>query len=208
MLVALRPHSRFLQSLDSLDGLPTHEHSLNGLLEYVQEGTIQWTESFLRACQYYIIEPPIEEAVALHIRIHGSVEHATLLIRLGLCEPSIVDWFHLDPQKKIDQGILFGVDEPKLWEYAKYGHLEVVKYLVSQGADIHANNERALRRACEEGHLDVVKYLVEQGANIHADNEYALHWASRKGHLEVVKYLVSQGADVHARDELALQCAS
>jgi hypothetical protein len=43
---------------------------------------------------------------------------------------------------------------------SKYGHLEVVKYLVEQGADIHANNDRALREAAKNGHLEVVKYMV------------------------------------------------
>jgi ankyrin repeat protein len=48
--------------------------------------------------------------------------------------------------------------------------------------------------ASENGHLDVVKYLVSQGADITADDNYAVRWASFYGHLEVVKYLVSQGA--------------
>jgi hypothetical protein len=39
-----------------------------------------------------------------------------------------------------------------------------------------------------------VKYLVSQGCDIAADDNYAVKWASGCGHLEVVKYLVSQGA--------------
>ena len=42
---------------------------------------------------------------------------------------------------------------------SKYGHLEVVKYLVSNGANIHAQNDWALILASENGHLEVVKYL-------------------------------------------------
>ena len=38
------------------------------------------------------------------------------------------------------------------------GHLDIVKYLVEHGANIHFNN--ALSWALEYGHLDVVKYLV------------------------------------------------
>jgi hypothetical protein len=42
-----------------------------------------------------------------------------------------------------------------------------------------------------------VKYLVSLGADITADNNYAALWACRENHVEVVKYLVSQGtADV------------
>ena len=41
------------------------------------------------------------------------------------------------------------------------------------------------------GHLEVVKYLVENGANIHGRDDLAIRWASENGHLEVVKYLES-----------------
>ncbi|MNY42078.1 Ankyrin repeat protein [compost metagenome] len=82
------------------------------------------------------------------------------------------------------------------------GHLEVVKFLLEQGADIHAESNKALRFAAIEGCLDVVKYLVEQGADIHAQNEGALQTAAQRGHIEVVKCLVEQGApiDVAERD--------
>ena len=89
-----------------------------------------------------------------------------------------------------------------------YGHIEVVKYLVSIGADIHANNNYAIRLASKHGHLEVVKYLVSIGADIHADNDYAIRYASEKGYLEVVKYLVSIGADIHALNDEAIRYAS
>ena len=94
---------------------------------------------------------------------------------------------------------------------SKNGQLEVVKYLVSEGADINNNHPwhgHALGLAAKKGHLEVVKYLIEKGANIHADNDLALQWASGNGHLDVVKYLVESGADIHADDDHALQRAS
>jgi ankyrin repeat protein len=39
------------------------------------------------------------------------------------------------------------------------------------------------------GHLDVVKYLIEHGADVHVGKGIALGRASRNGHLAVVKYL-------------------
>jgi ankyrin repeat protein len=65
----------------------------------------------------------------------------------------------------------------------------VVRYLVSQGAAIHANDDEALRWSANNGHLEIVCYLVEQGANIHAQNDYALRWSAINGHLEVVQQL-------------------
>ena len=43
------------------------------------------------------------------------------------------------------------------------GHIDVIRYLVSQGADIHAHDDLAVRWASENGHLDGVNYLVETG---------------------------------------------
>jgi len=91
---------------------------------------------------------------------------------------------------------------------ACYGHLEVVKFLVENGADIHADNDYALQRAARNGHLEVVKFLVEKGADIHADNDCALRWAAENGHLEVIKFLVEKGADIHANNDFALQWAA
>jgi ankyrin repeat protein len=55
---------------------------------------------------------------------------------------------------------------------SRYGHLAVVKCLISYGADIHAglssprpdivgNNDEAIRLAHSNGHTDVVKCLIE-----------------------------------------------
>ena len=56
--------------------------------------------------------------------------------------------------------------------------MDVVKYLVSQGADVHDDNNCAIRWACANGYLDVAKYLVSQGANILADHNFVLKWAA------------------------------
>ena len=59
-----------------------------------------------------------------------------------------------------------------------------------------------------EGYLNIVKYLVDNGADIHADNDCALRWAARKGNLEVVQYLVGNGANIHADNAWMLNFAT
>src|SRR5581483_1173721 len=78
------------------------------------------------------------------------------------------------------------------WNCEK-GHLSTVQYLVSVGADIHADNNSAVRCASEKGHLSTVQYLVSVGADIHAHDNYAVRWASNNGHLSTVQYLVELG---------------
>jgi len=74
--------------------------------------------------------------------------------------------------------------------------LQMVKYLVEQGADIHLEAEWALRDAAADGLLHIVKYLHSCGADLHANQEGALENAIFHNHLDVVKYLIEQGAVV------------
>lgn len=45
------------------------------------------------------------------------------------------------------------------------GKLATVKFLVENGADFHVNNESPLQVAAGWGHVDVVEYLLSKGAN-------------------------------------------
>ena len=47
-----------------------------------------------------------------------------------------------------------------------------------------------LNMQVHNGHLAVVKFLVSKGADIHANNDYALIYASQNGHLHVVEFLL------------------
>ena len=114
-------------------------------------------------------------------------------------------------------------DELAFREACYFGHLEVVKYLISlnMNINIHADNEDAFRYACFNGYLELVKYLIslnkgikylnleDRNINIHAENEDAFRFACCNGHLEVVKYLISlnENINIHAYNEYAFQIA-
>ena len=78
---------------------------------------------------------------------------------------------------------------------AGFGHLEVVKYLVGQGADVNAtrdNGRPVLHSAAISGDLAVVQYLVEQGADVTAtdnDGYTVLDVAEGRDHTDIVAYL-------------------
>ena len=116
---------------------------------------------------------------------------------------------HSLSSKNIWKKIIKTCDKEKvLMGVAEYGHLEVVKLLLTAGADVHALNNYALRWAATNGHTEVVELLLAAGADVHALNNYALRWAATNGHTEVVELLLAAGADVHADNDQALRMAA
>ena len=99
--------------------------------------------------------------------------------------------------------------ESPLSEASTGGNVEMVKYLVEHGADIHFWEDTPLINASYMGHLDIVKYLLEQGANVNAKNNAALIEAARGGRLNLVKYLAEEhNADIHGQNDDAFRQAS
>ena len=87
---------------------------------------------------------------------------------------------NLSPEEKLETG----VKERLSW---------LVKDALDAGANVHTEDDDALRLASHNGHVKVVKVLLDAGANVHADDDAALRWASYR-HLEVVKTLLDAGA--------------
>jgi len=59
--------------------------------------------------------------------------------------------------------------------------------------DIRLNNNYALCLASENGHLETVKFLISQGLtliDIRSQDDYALRSASKNGYFETVKFLL------------------
>uniref|UniRef100_A0A8C5MVV9 Ankyrin repeat domain 29 n=1 Tax=Leptobrachium leishanense TaxID=445787 RepID=A0A8C5MVV9_9ANUR len=83
------------------------------------------------------------------------------------------------------------------------GHIECVRELVLQGADINVHRESgstALFFAAQQGHNDVVRLLFEFGASTEfttMDGGTALLAASQYGHYRVVETLLKNGANIH-----------
>ena len=82
------------------------------------------------------------------------------------------------------------------------GRLEVVIFLVSQGASLTTRNRAgstALHMPSERGHMEVVIFLVSQGASLNAQCNFGvtpLHYACSMGREDVALMLIERGANV------------
>ena len=92
-----------------------------------------------------------------------------------------------------------------------YWDIEVIKFLVSEGADVNASTSAdyqtlagwaPLHQATTYRDIEVIRYLVSQGADVNTDTLYGrgtpLRAAVRRNDIEMVQLLVSAGADVNA----------
>jgi len=77
---------------------------------------------------------------------------------------------------------------------------KLITNLISQGIDIHFDNEAVLIWAIENNEIDIVKILINKGACI-KNNDFALQMATTdENRIEIVELLLKNGANKHALD--------
>lgn len=91
-----------------------------------------------------------------------------------------------------------GLWEKSLISAADNGRLNYIKYFVTFGADVKANNYEALKVAAKKGHLDIVRYLIKKSNpnNVSTIIPEALRLAAIHGHFDVLKCL----AEIDVKD--------
>ena len=93
-------------------------------------------------------------------------------------------------------------------EAAEEGHVDAMRWLQAQGADVNARNDNGstpMHDAAWKGHVDAMRWLQAQGADVNArDKKYGdtpMHDAAWKGQVDAMRWLQAQGADVNARND-------
>lgn len=107
------------------------------------------------------------------------------------------EWACQYNHREIINHLSFVHDNMLLSIAARHGHLNILKYLIDHGGDIHHNGDEPFRWAANNGQLDMIRYLLEYCS---PDRE-ALHTGFRhgviNGHLNIVRQLISHGVDIY-----------
>lgn len=121
----------------------------------------------------------------------GSVECVTVLLEYGD-----------DVNERHD-------DMSALHLAAFYGHVDMLKLLISKGCQVswcsRRSGETPLHRAAVRGHTECVRVLLDSGAVIDAKDSMGntpLHQASFFGRIDCAGLLVEAGADVNAKNSI------
>jgi ankyrin repeat protein len=146
--------------------------------------------------------------VNLPKNINNILVHAC---RVG--QTKIVEYLISCENKMGVQADIHFKDDWAIREACENGNLEIVKLLVSFGANIqYVNNRETFYRATENGFLNMIEYMVSNNSEVGNqltidDYNVALGIASDYGRLGIVEYLISIGADKYYDDHSAFYSA-
>ncbi len=74
------------------------------------------------------------------------------------------------------------------------GHIQIVNFLIENGADVHALNDIAIKSAIENHHINIAKLLLDVGVNIVYND--IIYRASIYGHLDILEHILNLGVPV------------
>ncbi|XP_055711543.1 ankyrin-3-like [Phlebotomus papatasi] len=144
--------------------------------------------------------------------IKDTLDRTPLLLAINAGQKDVV--MSIEHDDKIEEQNISkedGIDHPSndgftpLHAASSNGHLDVVMFLISQGANVQAVNDEGwtiLHAAAQNGCLPVVQYLIDSimfNVNIHDQkNDTPLHTAAFHGKQHVVEFLLRRQANINA----------
>jgi ankyrin repeat protein len=167
-------------------------------------------EGLRLACEYGRLRA-VQELVAAGANVH-ALHDSPLCVAATGGHLAVVRWL-LELENEQGERVEFPHIDHALHRAVAGGHVPVVELLLNAGADIHSEEDYALRLAaspskCSQASEDMLNLLIRRGANVHVHDDFALRWAAGKGHLPLVRVLLANGGNARAHNNHALFWAS
>ena len=184
-----------INQLTDKNGQSIHS-KLEHFQESIQDQVYKWGGKIIKRKEGF--EPNIFTAC-----VSGDLESVRWLIEEGHVDEKIKYNLHIHGSSSrddigYDTPIQYAAESGQL-EIVRY----LVEQQGVDVNTVGALHTTPLHGACREGHLPIVKYLISKGANIEARGEYKmtpLHEAVDANNSDIIRYLLEQGADKFAKD--------
>ena len=88
--------------------------------------------------------------------------------------------------------------------------MEVVRFLLDNGADLHAQDasgRTVLMYGAWGGDVEMIRFLLDHGADLHAQDASGttvLMYGARESAVEVVRFLLENGADINRQNDYGI----
>ncbi|KAG6969106.1 hypothetical protein JG688_00005468 [Phytophthora aleatoria] len=202
-LVMSKDHAQMLTLKELFQA--AQQDDFEAVRDYLQVALHDGSESNAQKAIESIVEPKTNNSLLHYACDNGNLDACKYLL---MCE-GIATAF-------LNETNAFG--HTPLFYAASSGNLSLVKWLISNGADIDMDySDRSgieprdgdlgiftpLQIACFRGHEGVATFLVECNAELSGtrrNGKTALHFASTQNHPAIVKLLIEAGANIHACD--------
>lgn len=83
-----------------------------------------------------------------------------------------------------------GITRFSIYDAVGQQNMEMIQYLISRGANIND----ALVEACNLGFIDIINYLLDEGADIRYQANAPMQAAIANGNLDLIRYVFERGA--------------
>ena len=141
----------------------------------------------------------------------GLAQADTVKKLLKLYKVPVIGWLFVNIESKSEEN-----EQTPLHHASEEGHEDIVKLLISAGANIEATNNAnmtSLNLASTKGKTSIVKLLIAEGAMITSGKNLdssPLHLAAANGHRAVISSLIEAGVDIESTQKgyTALHIAS
>lgn len=126
-------------------------------------------------------------------------------INISILNQELINNIDINNEKAVDFLLLNGADvhyddNLAIRTSVERGYYFITELLIKNDADIHIFNDEPLTNSCNYKHYDIVKLLLDNGADLHINNDEPLRNSAFNGDHILFDILIEYGADINVKN--------